>query len=129
MGGQIPLAIITASSAMTQIQAGKLRALAVTSPNRSALLPDVPSVAEQGYPGYELNQWHGLLAPANTPPAVQQKLFDGINKALQLPAVKEKLISLGYTPAYDGPAAFKKTVDGDIDKFVKLAKDIGLKVD
>jgi tripartite-type tricarboxylate transporter receptor subunit TctC len=119
----------TASSAMTQIQAGKLRALAVTSPNRSALLPDVPSVAEQGYPGYELNQWHGLLAPANTPPAVQQKLFDGINKALQLPAVKEKLISLGYTPAYDGPAVFKKTVDGDIDKFVKLAKDIGLKVD
>jgi tripartite-type tricarboxylate transporter receptor subunit TctC len=114
---------------MTQIQAGKLRALAVTSPKRSALLPDVPSVAEQGYPGYELNQWHGLLAPANTPPAVQQKLFEGINKALQLPAVKEKLISLGYTPAYDGPAVFKKTVDGDIDKFVKLAKDIGLKVD
>jgi tripartite-type tricarboxylate transporter receptor subunit TctC len=114
---------------MAQIKAGKLRALAVTSPNRSALLPDVPSVAEQGYPGYELNQWHGLLAPANTPPAIQQKLFEGINKALQLPAVKEKLISLGYTPAYDGPAAFKKIVDGDIDKFVKLAKDIGLKVD
>ena len=129
LGGQIPLAIITASSAMTQIQAGKLRALVVTSPNRSALLPEVPSVSEQGYPGYELNQWHGLLAPANTPPAVQQKLFEGINKALQLPAVKEKLISLGYTPAYDGPATFKKIVDGDIDKFVKLAKDIGLKVD
>lgn len=129
LGGQIPLAIITASSAMAQIKAGKLRALAVTSPDRSALLPDVPSVAEQGYPGYELNQWHGLLAPANTPPAIQQKLYEGINKALQLPAVKEKLISLGYTPAYDGPAAFKKIVDGDIDKFVKLAKDIGLKVD
>ncbi len=129
LGGQIPLAIITASSAMAQIQAGKLRALAVTSPTRTALLPDVPSVAEQGYPGYELNQWHGLMAPANTPPAIQQKLYEGINKALLLPAVKEKLISLGYTPAYDGPAAFKKIVDGDIDKFVKLAKDIGLKVD
>lgn len=129
LGGQIPLAIITASSAMAQIKAGKLRALAVTSPDRSALLPDVPSVAEQGYPGYELNQWHGLMAPANTPPAIQQKLYEGINKALQLPAVKEKLLSLGYTPAYDSPAAFKKIVDGDIDKFVKLAKDIGLKVD
>ena len=93
LGGQIPLAIITASSAMAQIQAGKLRALAVTSPTRSALLPDVPSVAEQGYPGYELNQWHGLMAPANTPPAIQQKLYEGINKALLLPAVKEKLIS------------------------------------
>ena len=84
LGGQIPLAIITASSAMAQIKAGKLRALAVTSPDRSALLPDVPSVAEQGYPGYELNQWHGLLAPANTPPAIQQKLYEGINKACLL---------------------------------------------
>jgi tripartite-type tricarboxylate transporter receptor subunit TctC len=129
VGGQIPLAIITASSAMSLIKGGKLRALAVTSAKRFGQLPDVPTVAEQGYPGYELSQWHGLLAPANTPVAVQQKLYEGINKALQSPAVKDKLNSLGYTTANDGPAAFKKIIDGDIDKFVKLAKEIKLKVD
>jgi len=129
VGGQIPLAIITASSAMSLIKGGKLRALAVTSSERFGQLPEVPTVAEQGYPGYELSQWHGLLAPANTPVAVQQKLFEGVNKALQSPAVKDKLESLGYTHANDGPAAFKKIIDGDIDKFVKLAKEIKLKVD
>lgn len=129
LGGQIPMAIITASSASAQIKAGKLRALAVTSPQRSPFLADVPTVAEQGYPGYELNQWHGLLAPAGTPPAIQQKLYEGINKVMQKPEVKEKLASLGYTQADDGPAAFKKIVDADIDKFSKLAKQIGLKVD
>ena len=129
LGGQIPMAIITASSASNQIAAGKLRALAVTSPKRSPFLPDVPTVAEQGFPGYELNQWHGLLAPAGTPPAVQQKLFEGINKAMQKPEVKEKLATLGYTQAEDGPEAFKKIVDDDLDKFSKLAKQIGLKVD
>lgn len=129
VGGQIPLAIITASSAMSLIKGGKLRALAVTSAQRFGQLPDVPTVAEQGYAGYELSQWHGLLAPANTPVAVQQKLYEGVNKALQSPAVKDKLESLGYTRANDGPAVFKKIIDGDIDKFVKLAKEIKLKVD
>jgi tripartite-type tricarboxylate transporter receptor subunit TctC len=101
----------------------------VTSAARFGQLSDVPTVAELGYPGYELSQWHGLLAPANTPPEIQQKLYAGINKALQLPAIKDKLDSLGYTRANDNPAAFKKILDGDIDKFVKLAKEIKLKVD
>ena len=129
VGGQIPLAIITASSAMSLIQGGKLRALAVTSPQRFAQLPEVPTVAELGFPGYELNQWHGLLAPANTPTEIQEKLYTGINKALQSPALKDKLNSLGYTPANDDPAAFKKILESDIDKFVKLAREIKLKVD
>ncbi len=129
VGGQIPLAIITASSAMSLIKGGKLRALAVTSAERFGQLPDVPTVAEQGYAGYQLSQWHGLLAPANTPVAIQQKLYEGINKALQSAVVKDKLESLGYTRANDGPAAFKKIIDSDIDKFVKLAKEIKLKVD
>jgi len=114
---------------MSLTKGGKLRALAVTSAQRFGQLPDVPTVAEQGYAGYELSQWHGLLAPSNTPLAIQQKLYDGINKALQLPAVKDKLNSLGYTPANDDPANFKKILDSDIDKFVKLAKEIKLKVD
>jgi tripartite-type tricarboxylate transporter receptor subunit TctC len=129
LGAQIPLAIITASSASAQIKAGKLRALAVTSPQRSPYLPEVPTVAEQGFPGYELNQWHGLLAPTGTPANIQQKIYADVTKVMQRPDVKEKLASLGYTQANDDPQAFKKIVDGDIDKFSKLSKEIGLKVD
>ncbi len=129
VAGQIPMAIITASSANAQIKAGKLRALAVTSPARSPFLPEVPTVSELGFPGYELNQWHGLLAPAGTPAAIQEKLYAGIAKVMQRPDVKEKLANLGYTQADDNPAAFRKIVNTDIDKFSKLTKDIGLKVD
>lgn len=129
LGGQVPMAIITASSASAQIQAGKLRALAVTSAERSPLMPNIPTVAEQGLPGYQLNQWHGLLAPAATPPAIQQKLYDDIVKVLERPDIKEKLASLGYTSAKDDPAAFRKMMDADIDRFAKLTKEIGLKSD
>jgi len=129
LGNQIPLAIITASSANAQIKAGKLRALAVTSPQRSPYFAEVPTVAELGFPGYQLNQWHGLLAPAGISASVKQKIYEDVNKVMQRPDVIEKLKTLGYTQANDDPDAFKKIVDGDIDKFSKLSKDIGLRVD
>jgi tripartite-type tricarboxylate transporter receptor subunit TctC len=129
LGGQVPMAIITASSAAPHIKSGKLIALAITSAERTAQLPNVPTVAEQGYPGYQINQWHGLLAPANMPAALQAKLFDRMLKIVQNPEVKEKLLSMGYTPAYDDPAAFKKIVHDDIDRFAKITKLLGLKSD
>ncbi len=129
LGGQVPMAIITASSASAQIQAGKVRALAVTSPERSPLMPNIPTVAEQGYPGYQLNQWHGLLAPAGTPVAIQKKLYDDVVKVLARQDIKDKLASLGYTPAQDGPAAFQIIMNSDIDRFAQVTKDIGLKAD
>ncbi len=129
LGGQIPMAIITASSAAAQIKAGKLIALAITSAERTLQLPNIPTVAEQGYPGYQMNQWHGLLVPADTPVALQAKLYERLLKIVQLPEVKEKLISIGYTPAYDNPTTFKKIVHDDIDRFSNLTKSIGLKLD
>jgi tripartite-type tricarboxylate transporter receptor subunit TctC len=129
LGGQIPMAIITASSAAAQIKAGKLIALAITSAERTLQLPNIPTVAEQGYPGYQMNQWHGLLVPADTPAALQAKLYERLLKIVQLPEVKEKLISIGYTPAYDNPTTFKKIVHDDIDRFSNLTKSIGLKLD
>jgi hypothetical protein len=89
LGGQIPMAIITASSAAAQIKAGKLIALAITSAERTLQLPNIPTVAEQGYPGYQMNQWHGLLVPADTPVALQTKLYERLLKIAQLPEVKE----------------------------------------
>lgn len=129
VGGQIGLAVITASSALPFIKAGKLRALAVTSKERSKLMPDVPTVAEQGYPGYELTQWHGLLAPAGTPDDIKQKLYAGVAKIMQRPDVQQKLADLGYDTASDGPAVFQKMVSSDIDKFTALAHKIGLSAD
>ncbi len=129
LGGQVPMAIITASSANAQIKSGKLRALAVTSAERSPLMSNVPTVAEQGYPDYQLNQWHGLLAPADTPPDIQNKIYEEVVKVLDRPEIKEQLASLGYTPARDNPATFKALVNTDIDRFSKLTKEIGLKAD
>ena len=129
LGGQVPAAIITASSAAAHIKSGKLTALAITSAERTAQLPQVPTVAEQGYAGYQINQWHGLLAPANMPTALQNKIYERILKIVQTQEVKEKLLSMGYTPAYDDPAAFRKMVHDDIDRFSKLTKTMGLKSD
>ena len=129
LGGQIPSAIITASSAAAHIKSGKLIALAITSAERTAQLPNVPTVAEQGYPGYQINQWHGLLAPANMPAPLQSKLYERLMKIVQNPEVKDKLLTMGYTPAYDDPSAFKKIVHEDIDRFSKITKTIGLKSD
>ncbi|ARP79944.1 ABC transporter substrate-binding protein [Bordetella genomosp. 8] len=129
VGGQIGLAVITASSALPFIKAGKLRAVAVTSKERSKLMPDVPTVAEQGYPGYELTQWHGLLAPAGTPPDIKQKLYEAVAKIMRRPDVEQKLADLGYDTASDGPAVFQKMVNSDIDKFTALAQKIGLSAD
>ena len=129
LGGQVPMAIITASSASAQIQAGQVRALAVTSQERSPLMPNIPTVAEQGYPGYQLNQCHGLLAPAGTPVAIQKKLYDDLVKVLERQEIKDKLASLGYTPAKDGPSAFQLILNSDIDRFAMLTKEIGLRAD
>ncbi|OZI21273.1 ABC transporter substrate-binding protein [Bordetella genomosp. 9] len=129
VGGQIGLAVITASSALPFIKAGKLRALAVTSKERSKLMPDVPTVAEQGYPGYELTQWHGLLVPAGTPDDIKQKLYDGVARIMRRPEVQQRLADLGYDTASDGPAVFQKMVASDIDKFTALAQKIGLSAD
>jgi tripartite-type tricarboxylate transporter receptor subunit TctC len=126
IGGQVAVGVVTMSSALPFIKAGRLRALAVTSKERFAQLPDVPTVAEQGLPGYELSQWHGLLAPKGMSPALQNRLYEGFARIMARDDVKSTLASLGYTPADDGPAAFRKIVDGDIDRFAALSKKIGL---
>ena len=98
MAGQVPLGIVTASSAAPLIAAGKLRALAVTSPKRSPLLPQVATVAEQGVKDYALDQWHGLLAPAATPPAVIDRINVAVARIMQRPDVQVALREQGSRP-------------------------------
>ncbi len=129
LGNQIASAIVTVSSAMPHIKAKKMRALAVTSARRSTVLPDVPTVAEMGLPGYELDQWHGLLAPSKTPKAVIDKINADVAKIVQRPDIHEKLLQLAYSPVVSTPAEFRHLVFTDIDRFANLTQRIGLKAD
>jgi len=129
VAGQVGAAIVTTSSASPFIKSGKLRALAVTSRQRSEQMPDVPTVAEQGMPGYELDQWHGLLAPAGTPPAVIEALNAQLAAVVRDDAMRRELAELGFSPTASSPAEFRELVDGDIDRFRELTARIGLRVD
>lgn len=127
--GQVAMGVVTASSAAPLIAAGKLRALAVTSPARSPLMPTVPTVAEQGISGYALDQWHGLLTPAATPPAVVAKLNAAVAKIVQRPEVQGSLREQGFTPASSTPREFQAMINADIDRYTKLTDAIGLRAD
>jgi tripartite-type tricarboxylate transporter receptor subunit TctC len=117
-------------SAMPHIKAGKLTAFAVTSAQRSAALPDVPTVAEAGkLNGFEASSWFGLLAPAGTPADVVNRVQQEVAKALNLPAVKERLLSQGAIPSGNTPAEFARLIESEITKWAAVVKASGAKVD
>jgi tripartite-type tricarboxylate transporter receptor subunit TctC len=103
------------------IRDGQLRALAVTSKERSPALPDVPTIAESGVPGYEATSWIGMLAPAGTPPAVIDRLWNGINEAMQVASVRETLAKGGTDIVVSKPDEFRDVIAGDLAKYAKLA--------
>jgi tripartite-type tricarboxylate transporter receptor subunit TctC len=129
LGRQVELAFVTISGAIPYLKSGKMRALAITSIERSKVLPDVPTVAESGAPDYNLSQWQGLAVPAGTPEDVKTAIYEAVSKIMRTEAMQKKLFDLGYTAANDGPVAFQRIVNNDIDRFTKLAKQIGLTVD
>jgi tripartite-type tricarboxylate transporter receptor subunit TctC len=129
LSGQVGMGIVTASSAMPFLASGKLRALAVTSPRRSDLMPSVPTVAEQGFAGFSLDQWHGLLVPAATPPAVIAKLNAAVAAIMNRADTRQALLQLGYSPTASTPAEFQALIDTDIDRFSQLTARIGLRAD
>jgi tripartite-type tricarboxylate transporter receptor subunit TctC len=129
LGHQIAMAVVTASSAMPYLSTGKLHALGVTSNERSPFLPAVPTVAEQGMPGYELNQWHGFLAPARTPRPVVDKINADIAHIVKSKEINDRLVQLIYAPTTSSPDQFRQLVIDDIDRFARLTEKIGLKLD
>jgi tripartite-type tricarboxylate transporter receptor subunit TctC len=117
-------------SAMPHIKAGKLTAFAVTSAQRSAALPEVPTVAEAGkLNGFEASSWFGLLAPAGTPTDIVNRVQQEVAKALNLPAVKERLLSQGAIPSGNTPQEFARLIDSEINKWAGVVKASGAKVD
>ena len=129
MAGQVPLMFDTMLTAMPFVKAGKLKALAVTSPQRSPAAPDVPTIAESGLPGYEVFAWNGLLAPAGTPKAVIAQLSEELKKAMQLPQVKEKFSAQGFAASWNTPQQFGDFLRGEVDKWAKTVKTSGATLD
>jgi tripartite-type tricarboxylate transporter receptor subunit TctC len=129
MGGQVQLFMASVPTALSQIKGGKLRALAVTSTKRSPALPDVPTIAESGYKGFDANTWFGLLVPAGTPAPVVARLNAEVNKVLNMPDVREKFAAEGGGALGGTPEDFAALLKADYSKWAKVVKDSGATVD
>jgi tripartite-type tricarboxylate transporter receptor subunit TctC len=128
LGGQVQVMFATMSSSIEYVRGGKLRALAVTTATRSPVLPDIPTVAEF-VPGYESSFWTGVGAPKNTPAEIVDKLNKEINAALADPKMKARLAEMGATALPGSPADFGKLLADETEKWAKVVKFAGVKVD
>jgi len=129
LAGQVQVMIDGLPSALPHVQAGKLRALAVTSAKRSRAAPDLPTIAESGYPGFSADAWSGLFAPKGTPRVVIDKLALETQHILKLPEVEKRLGQLGAEPVGSTPAEFARHVQQEIDKWARVVKASGARVD
>jgi len=129
LAGNVPLAVVDLPSALQQIKAGKLVAYAVTSPQRLAQLPDVPTVAEAGLSGYDSTGWFGVVAPAGTPTAIVQKLNAEITAALRDEHIVASMRNLGVEPAPTTPEAFEAYIRSETQKWAKVIKQANIRID
>jgi tripartite-type tricarboxylate transporter receptor subunit TctC len=114
-------------SASPQVQSGKLKAIAQTGLKRSPAMPDVPTVAESGLPGFEVSVWNGLMAPAGTPADVIAKLNTEIKQVIESPDFKQRLATQGYEPIWSTPEQFGQRISSDIDRWAKVVESSGAK--
>ena len=129
LGGEVQLMFTGLSSAMPHVKAGKLRALGVTTAKRSAAEPDLPTLAEAGLPGFEVDQWLGVLAPAKTPREIVTKFNVEIAKILHMPEVKSRYQKQGIDAVGSSPEQFASYVKAEIAKWAQVVKDSGTRVD
>lgn len=129
MGGQIQLMFDSMPSAMPFIKSGKLRAVAVTTPRRASALPDIPTVAESGLPGFDISTWYGLWAPRGTPPAVVEKLAAHAAAALKRPDVRQQYADMGAEPVGSSPADFARYNAAEGRKWAEIVRRSGAKAD
>lgn len=126
LGGQIQLMFLDAPSALGAIKAGKLRALAVATAKRAPALPDVPSVAEQGFPEFDVQGWYGLLVRSGTPAPVLERLYREVKKALDTPSVAERFRAEGIVAGGLPPAKFDEVIRADLARWRKTVTELGL---
>ena len=127
LGGQLPLVAVNAVEVLPHVKAGKLRVLAALSAERVATLPDAPTIAESGFPGFEASVWHAFIAPKGTPAAVVEKLRAEIHKALADPQVKERLAGLGAVVSPTTSQELGALVRAEHERYGKLIREAGIK--
>jgi len=129
MGGQVPLLWVSIPAAAQFVKTGKLKALGVSTLKRSAAFPDVPTLQEAGVPDCEVDSWYAMFVPAKTPRAVVDKLNRALNTTLQDPEIREKLLAQGSEAVGGTPEALGQTVNVELVKWAKLAKDASIKAE
>lgn len=128
VGGHIDLSMLSIGPLLPHVQAGRLRALGITSAKRFALLPDLPTISESGVPGYEAITWFGLLAPAGTPKTALTRLSDALQKVLRAPETREKFQRRGAEPGNKNTAEFGELIRRETELYGKLVNESGIKV-
>jgi tripartite-type tricarboxylate transporter receptor subunit TctC len=126
LSGEVELAVVSLSSNLPHIRKGGMRALAVTGAKRAEALPEIPTIAESGFPGFDLSSWHGIFAPAGTPRDVVNRLQRETLRVLNSPDTRERLRSLGLEPIGSTPEEFDAKVKSDIAKFMLIVKQAGI---
>lgn len=129
MGNQVPIASTSMPPAVPHVKANRVRPIAVTTAKRSAILPNVPTVAESGFAGFNDHTWFSFFAPVGTPPAIVNKLNSEINRVMQLPDVKERLDALSLEFAPNTPAQFAAAIKEEIARYATMVKQSGAKAD
>jgi len=127
LGGQLPLVAVNAIEVLPHVKAGKLRVLATLSAQRVSTMPDAPTIAESGFPGFEASVWHAFIAPKGTPPAIVAKLNAEIHKALADPEVKERLAGLGAEVSPSTPQELATLVRTEHERYGKLIREANIK--
>ena len=128
LGGRVTFFLASLETAIPQVKAGTIRALAVTSAKRAPVFPDVPTVAESGYKGFDASTWTGVLVAARTPQPIIERLNREIARILDLPDMRERL-NTGGSPVQTGPKAFAALLKADTEKWARIVKEAGVKVE
>lgn len=129
LGGQIQVVLGDQANLMPHVQTGKLRALAVATTKRSANAPNIPTIAESGFPGFDATAWQGLTGPPGMNADVVKKINEAFNKVMSTPAVNDKLMAGGLEPIGGTPQQFARFIDSEITKWTKIAKQVGVKAE
>ncbi|MBM3356491.1 MAG: tripartite tricarboxylate transporter substrate binding protein [Betaproteobacteria bacterium] len=129
VSGETSMLFATIPSAIHHIQAGRLRALAVSRAARSSALPDIPTVAEAGVPGYEAIEWNGVMVPAGTSQAVIQRIHESLSRVLAVPDVKERIVGMGAEAVGSNPAEFSAFIRNELTVWAKVVRGLGITVE
>jgi tripartite-type tricarboxylate transporter receptor subunit TctC len=129
MGGHVEMMFSGFPTAIPQVRAGKVRAIAVSSPKRSSIAPEIPTVAELGFPGFATEAWYGLSAPAGTPPAIVEKVRSAVNAALAKPEVRDLLLSRSVEIINVGPVEFAAFNKAEVEKWANTLRTLNLKLE